>query len=163
MNNETIQTIPVEEVTFLQTSVCDNLNFSINAIAVLPRIGVQGLIALRTYALCQGYQPMTIALFIAYSAGLAIQIYGLNPYLPALNLIGNLSIVLTDALAFSTVIRQTWGLWKEKRRLQLQTNADFVTLLLQQGVLRFSFVLLVTPTAFIISYFSHAVTYLIFW
>ncbi|GJJ10773.1 hypothetical protein Clacol_005001 [Clathrus columnatus] len=59
-------------------------------------------------------------------------------YLPILGLVENVAIVLSDVLAFLVVIRQVWGLWKEKRRLHLQAGKDFVTLLLQQGILRFS-------------------------
>ncbi|GJJ10104.1 hypothetical protein Clacol_004330 [Clathrus columnatus] len=74
--------------------------------------------------------------------------------LPILNLIGNIAVILSDALAFLGVIRQIWGLWKEKRSLHLQTNADLVDLLLQQGILRFSFVSLVAIVASLIEFFS---------
>ncbi|GJJ10279.1 hypothetical protein Clacol_004505 [Clathrus columnatus] len=59
-------------------------------------------------------------------------------HLPIYLLVQNITVILSDALAFLAVIRQVWGLWKEKRRLHLQTGNDFVTLLLQQGILRFS-------------------------
>ncbi|GJJ10126.1 hypothetical protein Clacol_004352 [Clathrus columnatus] len=47
-------------------------------------------------------------------------------------LVNNVAIILSDLLAFLAVIRQVWGLWKEKRELRLHTDNDFVTLLLQQ-------------------------------
>ncbi|GJJ10140.1 hypothetical protein Clacol_004366 [Clathrus columnatus] len=50
----------------------------------------------------------------------------------------NVAIILLDISAFLAVIRQVWDLWKEKRRLNLHTDKDFATLLLQQGTLRFS-------------------------
>ncbi|GJJ10127.1 hypothetical protein Clacol_004353 [Clathrus columnatus] len=53
-------------------------------------------------------------------------------------LVVNLAALILDVLAFGAVIRQVWALWKEKRRLHLHTNKDFVTLLFQQGILRFS-------------------------
>ncbi|GJJ10143.1 hypothetical protein Clacol_004369 [Clathrus columnatus] len=40
--------------------------------------------------------------------------------------------VLSDILAFLAVIYQIWSLWKEKRRLHLHTEKDFIALLLQQ-------------------------------
>ncbi|GJJ10454.1 hypothetical protein Clacol_004680 [Clathrus columnatus] len=67
-----------------------------------------------------------------------------SSYLAILILAANVVVILSDVLAFLAVIRQVWGLWKEKRRLGLYTGKDCVTLLLQQGVLRFSFVLFVT-------------------
>ncbi|GJJ10664.1 hypothetical protein Clacol_004891 [Clathrus columnatus] len=53
-------------------------------------------------------------------------------YYPILVIVENVTTVLSDVLAFLAVIRQVWGLWKEKRRLGLHTGKDFVTLLLQQ-------------------------------
>ncbi|GJJ10418.1 hypothetical protein Clacol_004644 [Clathrus columnatus] len=55
-------------------------------------------------------------------------------YLSILLLVSNVAVTLTDVLAFLAVIRQVWGLWKEKRRLRLEGERDFVTLLLQQVV-----------------------------
>ncbi|GJJ10326.1 hypothetical protein Clacol_004552 [Clathrus columnatus] len=78
----------------------------------------------------------------------------LSSYLSILLLIDNVAVVLSDILAFLAVIRQVWGLWKEKRRLGLHTGKDFATLLLQQGILRFSFVLFITLTGLIFSYIS---------
>ncbi|GJJ10369.1 hypothetical protein Clacol_004595 [Clathrus columnatus] len=49
-----------------------------------------------------------------------------HPYLNKLLLVDNVAVILTDILAFLAVIRQVWGLWKERRRLSLHT------LLLQQ-------------------------------
>ncbi|GJJ10144.1 hypothetical protein Clacol_004370 [Clathrus columnatus] len=55
-----------------------------------------------------------------------------NPYTFTLLLVHNITTLLSDVLAFIAIIRQIWGLWKEKRRLHLHTNKDLVTLLLQQ-------------------------------
>ncbi|GJJ10106.1 hypothetical protein Clacol_004332 [Clathrus columnatus] len=49
------------------------------------------------------------------------------------SLIINIATLLSDVLAFLVVINQVWVLWKERRRLGLHTNKDFVTLLLYQG------------------------------
>ncbi|GJJ10455.1 hypothetical protein Clacol_004681 [Clathrus columnatus] len=73
-------------------------------------------------------------------------------YAPILFLVENITIILSDVLAFLAVIHQVWGLWKEKRRLRLQAGKDLVTLLLQQGILRFSFVLFITVTQVIVQY-----------
>ncbi|GJJ10212.1 hypothetical protein Clacol_004438 [Clathrus columnatus] len=54
-------------------------------------------------------------------------------YLPTLLLIGNISVILSDSIAFLVVIRQGWGLWKEKRSLRLQSSEDIVTQLLKQA------------------------------
>ncbi|GJJ10344.1 hypothetical protein Clacol_004570 [Clathrus columnatus] len=54
-------------------------------------------------------------------------------YLPNLFLVENAAVILSDVLAFLAVIRQVWGLRKEKRRLGLpRAGKDFATLLLQQ-------------------------------
>ncbi|GJJ10096.1 hypothetical protein Clacol_004322 [Clathrus columnatus] len=92
-----------------------------------------GLIIVRAYALCQGYRPMAVALSATFFTFLVLYIYGSNPYLAALNLAFNIALFLSDVLAFLPVIYQVWGLWRERQRLRLQTNADFVTLLLLQG------------------------------
>ncbi|GJJ10114.1 hypothetical protein Clacol_004340 [Clathrus columnatus] len=63
---------------------------------------------------------------------------GVQAYISTLLLVGNIANVLTDFLAFFGVLHQVWGLWKEKKRLHLHTDKDFVTLLFQQGILRFS-------------------------
>ncbi|GJJ10124.1 hypothetical protein Clacol_004350 [Clathrus columnatus] len=47
-------------------------------------------------------------------------------------LVAYVAVILLDVLAFSAVVRQVWGLWKEKRRLGLHTNNDLVTLFVQQ-------------------------------
>ncbi|GJJ10362.1 hypothetical protein Clacol_004588 [Clathrus columnatus] len=57
---------------------------------------------------------------------------GIQAYITTLALVENVATVLSDVLAFLAVIRQVWGLWKEKRRLRLHIGRDFVTLLLQQ-------------------------------
>ncbi|GJJ10345.1 hypothetical protein Clacol_004571 [Clathrus columnatus] len=75
-------------------------------------------------------------------------------YLNILLLVQNVLLILSDLLAFLAVIRQLWGLWKEKRRSGLHSGKDFATLLLQQGILRFSFVLFVTITLLVIDYIS---------
>ncbi|GJJ10280.1 hypothetical protein Clacol_004506 [Clathrus columnatus] len=56
-------------------------------------------------------------------------------------LVSNVAGILTDVLAFLAIIYQLWGLWKEKRRLHLHTEKDFVTLLLQQVILICEFTL----------------------
>ncbi|GJJ10439.1 hypothetical protein Clacol_004665 [Clathrus columnatus] len=100
----------------------------------------------------------------------------LPAYITTLILVGNVAVILSDVLAFLGVIHQVWGLWKEKRKLNLHsTGKDFVTLLLQQGkftliktpmgdehskinlyvlsgILRFSFVLFISITQVIIDY-----------
>ncbi|GJJ10095.1 hypothetical protein Clacol_004321 [Clathrus columnatus] len=53
-------------------------------------------------------------------------------------------MIIWDVLAFLAVIRQVWGLWREKRRLHLHTNADVVSLLFQQEILRFSLSIILT-------------------
>ncbi|GJJ10449.1 hypothetical protein Clacol_004675 [Clathrus columnatus] len=60
-----------------------------------------------------------------------------SSYALTLLLVQNVAAVLSDILAFLTVICQVWGLWKENRRLRLQAGKDFATLLLRQGILRF--------------------------
>ncbi|GJJ10169.1 hypothetical protein Clacol_004395 [Clathrus columnatus] len=75
-----------------------------------------------------------------------------HPYLASVALGRNVTVILSDALAFLAVVYQILGLWKEKRKLQLYTNKDFVTLLLQQGILRFSFALVVSVAQLIIGY-----------
>ncbi|GJJ10623.1 hypothetical protein Clacol_004850 [Clathrus columnatus] len=57
-------------------------------------------------------------------------------------------------LAFVVVIHQAWGLWKLKQSVGLQSNGDIVTLLLQQGTLRFCFALFTTTTQVFLSYFA---------
>ncbi|GJJ10178.1 hypothetical protein Clacol_004404 [Clathrus columnatus] len=54
-------------------------------------------------------------------------------------LVINIATILLDVLAFLAILYQVWGLWKEKQRLHLHTDKDFVTLLLQQGVLKLRF------------------------
>ncbi|GJJ10099.1 hypothetical protein Clacol_004325 [Clathrus columnatus] len=56
----------------------------------------------------------------------------LYEYLGSISLAFNVGMIIWDVLAFLAVVRQVWGLWREKRRLHLQTSADVVTLLLQQ-------------------------------
>ncbi|GJJ10142.1 hypothetical protein Clacol_004368 [Clathrus columnatus] len=91
---------------------------------------------------------MTIALSITFFTPLILDIYvATKPecdpppcaeciippaYFYTLILIGNVATALSDILAFIAVVRQVWGIWKEKRRLHLHTDKDFVTLLLQQ-------------------------------
>ncbi|GJJ10208.1 hypothetical protein Clacol_004434 [Clathrus columnatus] len=69
-------------------------------------------------------------------------------------LVDNVAVVLLEVLAFIAVLYQVWGLWREKRKLGLHTDKDFVTLLLRQGTLRFSFVLFISVTQTIIIYIS---------
>ncbi|GJJ10310.1 hypothetical protein Clacol_004536 [Clathrus columnatus] len=77
-----------------------------------------------------------------------------SSYYLILRLVDNVVVILSDVLAFFAVIRQVWGLWKEKRRLGLHTGEDFATLLLQQGILRFFFVLFVSFTQLVTDYIS---------
>ncbi|GJJ05903.1 hypothetical protein Clacol_000090 [Clathrus columnatus] len=81
-----------------------------------------------------------------------LPLIGVQAYLIVIALTINITLVLSDVLAFLAVIRQVWGLWREKRRLGLQTNVDLVTLLLKQGILRFSFVLFMSTTGVLIEY-----------
>ncbi|GJJ15441.1 hypothetical protein Clacol_009719 [Clathrus columnatus] len=78
-----------------------------------------------------------------FLATLGIQLYA--PF--GISLISNILIALSDVLAFIIV----WGLWKLKLSAGIQNNKDIVTLLLQQGTLRFSFVLVITAAAIILS------------
>ncbi|GJJ10396.1 hypothetical protein Clacol_004622 [Clathrus columnatus] len=64
-----------------------------------------------------------------------------SPYLAILLLVQNATTVLSDVLASLAIIRQVWGLWKEKQRLRLQGGKDFVTLFLQQVILICEFTL----------------------
>ncbi|GJJ10400.1 hypothetical protein Clacol_004626 [Clathrus columnatus] len=99
-----------------------------------------------------------------------------SAYLTTLILVQNVVVILSDILAFFGVVRQVWGLWKEKQILSLDTGKDLVTLLLQQDILRFSyatatiiimfftktnfyrsFVLFITVTQIIIDYISPTV------
>ncbi|GJJ10401.1 hypothetical protein Clacol_004627 [Clathrus columnatus] len=97
-------------------------------------------------------------------------------YFPILLLVENVTIILSELLAFLGVVCQVWGLWKEKRSLRLRAEKDFVTLLLQQGkftlikipgdgdsklnlyalsgILRFCFVLFGTLTQVIFNYIT---------
>ncbi|GJJ10165.1 hypothetical protein Clacol_004391 [Clathrus columnatus] len=118
-----------KEMTMLQTSLCDDLGFVGSAMAILSLIGIQGLISVRTFALYRGYRPMTIALSASFLAALISNIYAFQHILA---LVSNVAVIFTDVLAFLAVIRQIWGLWREKRRLGLHSDEDVVTLLLQQ-------------------------------
>ncbi|GJJ15458.1 hypothetical protein Clacol_009736 [Clathrus columnatus] len=53
-------------------------------------------------------------------------------------LICNVSIIISDVVAFIVVVRQAWGLWKLKKSLGLRSNQDLTTALLQQGIIRHS-------------------------
>ncbi|GJJ16063.1 hypothetical protein Clacol_010342 [Clathrus columnatus] len=92
-----------------------------------------GLISIRTYALCNGYRPMTVALSLAFLTALVSDIY------VTLTHIHYIAIILLDALAFIAVIHQTWGLWKLKQSIGLRSGKDLSVLILQQGILRFCF------------------------
>ncbi|GJJ10305.1 hypothetical protein Clacol_004531 [Clathrus columnatus] len=64
-----------KEIMMPQTSLCNGLQFFSDAIETLPFIGVQGLISIRTLALCQGYWPMAVALSTTFLAALILDIY----------------------------------------------------------------------------------------
>ncbi|GJJ16126.1 hypothetical protein Clacol_010406 [Clathrus columnatus] len=93
---------------------------------------------------------MTIALSIAFLIALVAVFYematvpfcgetlSLKEADVILDILHNVAIMLLDVLAFIVVIRQAWGLWRLKRSVGLQSNEDLVTLLLRQGILRFS-------------------------
>ncbi|GJJ06902.1 hypothetical protein Clacol_001098 [Clathrus columnatus] len=93
-----------------------------------PKSIVTGLIFIRTYALCQGYLPMTIAWSAIFLAALASTFYSLI----VAGRIHNIALLLLDALAFATLIHQVWGLWKLKRSLGLQNNQSLTTSLIKQ-------------------------------
>ncbi|GJJ10209.1 hypothetical protein Clacol_004435 [Clathrus columnatus] len=109
-----------------ENSLCNDLGFSIDAMGILSLVGVQ----VRTLALCHGYRPMTIALSTTFFTAVILAIYAA---ILTLILVGNIATVLLDLLAFIAVLYQVWSLWKEKRKLGLHTDKDFVTLLLRQG------------------------------
>ncbi|GJJ10364.1 hypothetical protein Clacol_004590 [Clathrus columnatus] len=88
--------------------------------------------------------------FVLTCAGYGIPI----AYIYTLVLIQNIATILLDVLAFLAVICQVWGQWKEKRRSGLHTAKDFATLLLQQGILRFSFALFASVTNLVTAYIS---------
>ncbi|GJJ12918.1 hypothetical protein Clacol_007165 [Clathrus columnatus] len=94
-------------------------------------IGVQGLISLRMYALCQGYRPVTIALAVTCITGLALAIY------VRIGLIRDTAIILLDVFSFIVVVCQASPLWKLKQCLQLQyikeRSGSLVATLLHQG------------------------------
>ncbi|GJJ10092.1 hypothetical protein Clacol_004318 [Clathrus columnatus] len=80
-------------------------------------------------------------IYLEVAMGL-LPLIGVQEYLTGLDITTNAALFLSDVLALLAIIRQVWSLWREKRRIQLQISADFVTLLLQQGasfvgVLRF--------------------------
>ncbi|GJJ15456.1 hypothetical protein Clacol_009734 [Clathrus columnatus] len=115
-------------------SVFNALGFLSQSLEVLPFIGVQGLISIRAYALCQGYRPVTIGLAVTFLIALGAQIYAAF----TASLLNNISIIISDVLAFAVVIRQVWGLWKLKQSSGLKDNKDLITALFHQGILRFS-------------------------
>ncbi|GJJ06155.1 hypothetical protein Clacol_000344 [Clathrus columnatus] len=106
---------------------------------------------MRTYALCRGYQPMTVALSITFLVLVAIQIYYLSSIL---FLIRNIAIVVLDILAFTGVSYQVLGSWKSKRSFQSGENLTMA--LFRQGVVRFSFVLLLTNATTFLIFFGPA-------
>ncbi|GJJ16070.1 hypothetical protein Clacol_010349 [Clathrus columnatus] len=91
--------------------LCNSLAILLLAISTLPFIGTQGLIFVRTYALCQGYRPVTIAL----SATILAALFALSQHTTMYHII-------------------IWGLWKLKRSLGLRSNKDFATLILQHAI-----------------------------
>ncbi|GJJ15106.1 hypothetical protein Clacol_009381 [Clathrus columnatus] len=112
---------------------CNDVSISAQVSQILSFIGIQGLVSIRAYSLCQGYRPMAVALSITFLTALIVQFYG--PLATRLFLIQIVAIILSDTLASIAVIRQVWGVWRLKRSLGLQGN-DFLTLLLQQGLRR---------------------------
>ncbi|GJJ10116.1 hypothetical protein Clacol_004342 [Clathrus columnatus] len=99
---------------------------------------------------------MTIALSATFLTAVILNIYAvkeillkflshllnalsLTAYIHIIDFITGIATSLSDILGFFAVVRQVWGLWIEKRRLGLQTKQDFVSVLLQQGILRFAF------------------------
>ncbi|GJJ05889.1 hypothetical protein Clacol_000076 [Clathrus columnatus] len=86
---------------------------------------------------------MAVVLLITFLAPIGLEIYLL---LDILTFTRDILTILLDLLAFIGVIHQVWGLWRLKRSVGLRSNdsKDIVTLLLQQGIVRFCFVLTIT-------------------
>ncbi|GJJ05867.1 hypothetical protein Clacol_000054 [Clathrus columnatus] len=86
---------------------------------------------------------MTIALSMTLLIAIGFQLYVIT--FEIIVFIRDITTVLPDVLAFIGVIYQVWGTWKLKRSLGLQSgDKDLVTSLLEQGILRICFVLVIT-------------------
>ncbi|GJJ16061.1 hypothetical protein Clacol_010340 [Clathrus columnatus] len=146
----------------MSLSLCNSLSTLEGALSILALIGIQGLIFIRTYALCQGYRPMTIAWSATFLAALVSVSYGafvlkictsssgnkriLVATIPpdcvillALIIttrIHNLCLILLDTLAFIALIHQIWGLWKLKQSLGLHNKQSLTALLIKQDLRR---------------------------
>ncbi|GJJ15102.1 hypothetical protein Clacol_009377 [Clathrus columnatus] len=152
---------PITSKTYVFASQCENVAIITQVIQLFSFIGIQGLVAIRTYSLCQGYLPMTIALIITFLIALAVQIYDSlfsfrGPVTLRIILIHSIAVILSDTLAFVGIFRQVWGLWRLKRSLGLQNN-DFLTSLLKQGTLSYCFVLSLTMSQIFLSFFAPVV------
>ncbi|GJJ14480.1 hypothetical protein Clacol_008744 [Clathrus columnatus] len=79
----------------------------------------------RNFSLCDqlGTSGQTIGIFA---------FIGVQGYFQLLGVIRNISIILSDVLAFIGIIYQVWGIWRLKQGLSLKSNEDLVSSLLRQ-------------------------------
>lgn len=152
---------------FLQTEslrTCNILGTLFSVLSILPFIGVQGLIAARTYSLYNGSKPaMAVVLGILFFSGLAPNIY--RSTVPSCasqfprgffisTILQSVAVVLQDFLAFVVVIYHAWSVRKLKRGVGLQGNTDLATSLLQQGFFRFCFIFVMALTSTLLANLS---------
>lgn len=92
-------------------SLCNVLFYIEDVVTILGYVGVQGLLIVRAYSLCQGNKVVTGILALIFFGGLGTFIYDVvvlsrgcsvtSPFLPLLTSIENICVILTDLIVFS--------------------------------------------------------------
>lgn len=133
-----------------------------NTIFILSYIGIQGLLVLRAYSMCQRNVILLLALAFGFFSCLGLILYvtiafpgcvsnsnnptTLPPKLGRANLAGNIIIVSTDLLISGICVWKVWGVWRlgRKYKNENQRGSSVVSVFLIQSISTCCFVAVIT-------------------
>lgn len=148
---------------------CNIIDDLTNAISILSHIGVQGLLIARTYPLVRGNKLVIATLSFGFLSSVILNIFNIvafngclagassSPEKKLIILLGNIFIIITDLLMFGVSLHKVWDTWHLKRNTDIHKKDDLISVLFEQIVSRFFFVVFITLTITIVEQFISTV------
>lgn len=145
-------------------SPCNDLNRVTSAAFIVGYTGIQGMLILRAYALCQGNKVIVGPLALLFIGGFILNTYHIimSNTCQSNNLsnqdaqsllevaVANICVIMTDFIVFCVCFWKVWGIWKMKRQTGIQNNNDLVSIILKQSVSRVCLVILLSVTVVVL-------------
>lgn len=141
-------------------SLCNERAYAQDIVVSLVYIGVQGLLIIRAYSLCRGNKVVVGVLALLFWGGFTLSIYdiaktpGCSHSPPSLmTLAANICTLLTDLIVFCVCLWKIWDIWTLKREIGIRSGTDLASVLFNQLVSRFCFVIIFSVALLILDQF----------